>query len=86
MATAPASGRCKVGQRIVTINPATLDAELSRFRSGYYRFKAEAAYNDMWLRINLGTDERDRSALSEIRSALSAAYPRFRNVEGPDHC
>jgi hypothetical protein len=76
----------KVGQRIITINPATLDAELSRFRSGYYYFEAEAAHNDMWLSINLGSDERDRSALTEIRSGLSATYPRFRHATLTEHC
>lgn len=76
----------KVGQRILTINNATLDAELARFRSGYYRFKGEPTYNDMWLRINLGADERDRSALSEIRSALSTAYPRFQDATITEHC
>lgn len=74
------------GQRWVRITPATFERELERFRTGHYRFGAQAKLNGMWLEVDFG-DRAFKEAVGEfLIRVLSERYTPFGRVVLREHC
>ena len=76
----------KLHQRRVLVDATTIDYEIARFTSKSYRFASTAAYNDMWLDIDLANLSAEQSVLDQIHRLLAASYSPFARVDVDMHC
>ncbi len=75
----------KKKQRIVHITEENLSEELLKFDKGH-KFKPCAAYNDMWLHINLGDIRYEEETILHIHKVLSKRYSRLRSLTYCKNC
>ena len=76
----------KSGQRIVKVNPLTLNNVLTQFVNDAYDFKSEAQLNDLWLDISLSTHEQEIGFVHIIQAILGQRYKPFGSAPISEHC
>jgi hypothetical protein len=69
------------GQRILLITKENLQREYFRCANKEYRFAAEAHLNDMWILINLGSEQAEIEAAKVFKKELGVHYKRIREAE-----
>ena len=62
--------------RHVNVDAATASSALARFED--HVFKSKAAYNDMWVTVNMATVIEDMAIVDSIKRTLSRRYAPFR--------
>jgi hypothetical protein len=69
----------KSNQRVLQINESNLSQELLKFEKGY-KFLPCAAFNDMWLHIELGDPRYEEETILHIHKVLSKRYSRLKTL------
>lgn len=69
----------KSNQRILHIDESNLSQELLKFEKGH-KFLPCAAFNDMWLHIELGDSRYEEETILHIHKVLSKRYSRLRTL------
>ena len=64
----------KEGQRVVMLNPDTIESALGRFVNRGFSFASNPDENDMWLDISLGSPRHDEAVVYVIQSLLGRRY------------
>jgi hypothetical protein len=75
-----------VNQRIVKINPETIQTELEKFMNGEVPFRAEASANDMWLEIDFDDLEFEIETAKFVLRQLGKRYAAFDSLTPDIHC
>jgi len=76
----------KPEQRVVTINKASLDSELARFKAKEYRFASTAEFNDMWVDVDLDDESTELGVVEKIRELLAQHYRPFAEISVNPDC
>jgi hypothetical protein len=69
----------KKRQRIIQFTEEKLEEELLKFEKGY-KFLPCAAFNDMWLHIELGDSRYEEETILHIHKVLSKRYSRLKTL------
>lgn len=76
----------KEDQRFVTIDKASLDSELDKFKTKEYRFASTSEFNDMWFDVDLGDEKHEVAVVEKIRELLAVYYKPFADISVEIHC
>lgn len=76
----------KPNARIVTLNPATLSAELKKFQNKHYRFAANSELNDMWLKVDFPDRETGNGVVQDVLYYLGQHYRPLLTAKIAMHC
>ena len=76
----------KPNQRVCTLTPATLAAELARFEAGEYPFAATPEANDLWLHLDLGEEIENLKALGKVLACLGRRYAPLEDARISECC
>jgi hypothetical protein len=76
----------KPQQRYIRISITNIHHELQKFKSKQYLFRAESAFNDMWLDIDFQDEEFEMAVASYIHRLLGQYYTRFSDSHLITHC
>jgi len=69
----------KKNQRIIHITEENLSEELLKFEKGY-KFGSCAAFNDMWLHIELRDSRYEEETILHIHKVLSKRYSKLKTL------
>ena len=69
------------GQRVLRITKENLQREYFRCANKEYRFAAEPHLNDMWILIDLGSEQAEIEAAKMFKKELGVHFKRIRETE-----
>ena len=72
-------------QRYIPINITNIHHELQKFKNKRYLFRAESAFNDMWLEIDFQDEEFEMAVAGYIHRLLGQHYKRFSDSQLKPH-
>ena len=76
----------KPGQRQINVNVQNLGSVLTQFINGDVSFASTPANNDLWLTIELASDDQERSLVHVLQAILSNRYAPLGRVAVSEHC
>lgn len=76
----------KHDQREINISRSNLGTVLNEFIQRNVPFDAKAEKNDLWLVIDLGTDEQETGVVHVIQAILSERYAPFGRITVKKRC
>ena len=76
----------KKQQRYIEVNRENFEKQFIRLRNKEFRFAATPEYNDMWLKIDLESNEKEMPLVKEVKRVLSRHYRPFIKAPISEHC
>lgn len=76
----------KVGQRDLTITPASFTQAVGQLAGDGFQLGAQAQVNDVWFTINFDDVEFEEATARYVHRLLSQRYSRLRDAPIHRHC
>jgi len=76
----------KTDQRHIRIDIDSVSTELGRFANKKYTFNSNARSNDMWLDIEFGDADFEKSVLKYVRRLIGKHYAPLGKAKLTTHC
>jgi hypothetical protein len=72
--------------RLIQINLDNLNKILADFASGKHRFSSRSLNNDMWVQVDLESEEQEIGVGNTLRMLLGQHYRRLSGAQIKRHC